>query len=237
MVQRAYLYIALIGEGQLAFIQFPVIEQGGKQPAQRHRNIHLVEVGFKPGGQAHHLFIANVPPEAAGHIPGHEVGKLGKIQLLRGSHYQDMEIWPDYWMGLPPMWYGTHAIGPLVALSGSRVQWVNGFGSGTMRKELTVPYQNPFPVEVAVLGFENGLKGEATRSLFETARVYQEGLNVYGSKASLEWGFSDNDPLRLTKLSPNTDRRGLWTETEAVEPPAYYESLPESIQMGLFRCQ
>jgi len=48
-------------------------------------------------------------------------GKIGKIQFMRGSHYQDMANWPDYWMGLPPMHYGTHAIGPMVALSGSRI--------------------------------------------------------------------------------------------------------------------
>ncbi|MCR5262273.1 MAG: Gfo/Idh/MocA family oxidoreductase, partial [Clostridiales bacterium] len=50
-----------------------------------------------------------------------EEGKFGKIQFFRGSHYQDMAGWPDYWMGLPPMWYGTHAIGPMVGLSGSRI--------------------------------------------------------------------------------------------------------------------
>ena len=30
-------------------------------------------------------------------------GEIGHIQFLRGSHYQDMENWPAYWMGLPPM--------------------------------------------------------------------------------------------------------------------------------------
>lgn len=159
-----------------------------------------------------------------------ETGALGRIQLLRGSHYQDMENWPEYWMGLPPMWYGTHAIGPLVALSGSRVQTVNGFGSGTMRNALTTPYKNPFPIEVAVMSFQNGLKGEATRSLFETARMYQEGLNVYGSKASFEWGFTDHDPCRLTKLTPVADRRGFQASSEEIVAPAYYESLPEAIR-------
>jgi predicted dehydrogenase len=33
-----------------------------------------------------------------------ESGELGRIQFLRGSHYQDMRNWPDYWLGLPPMW-------------------------------------------------------------------------------------------------------------------------------------
>ncbi|MBQ1504647.1 MAG: Gfo/Idh/MocA family oxidoreductase, partial [Oscillospiraceae bacterium] len=59
-------------------------------------------------------------------------GKFGKIQFLRGSHYQDMAGWPPYWLGLPPMWYGTHAIAPMVGLSDSRICRVNCFGSGTM---------------------------------------------------------------------------------------------------------
>jgi predicted dehydrogenase len=99
-------------------------------------------------------------------------GELGRIQFMRGSHYQDMAHWPNYWMGLPPMWYGTHAIGPMVALSNSRIKRVNCFGSGTMDEELHKQYNNPFPVECALFEFENGLKGEATRSLFETARTY-----------------------------------------------------------------
>ena len=37
-----------------------------------------------------------------------ERGDLGRIQFLRGSHYQDMTGWPWYWDGLPPMWYPCH---------------------------------------------------------------------------------------------------------------------------------
>lgn len=59
-------------------------------------------------------------------------------------------------------------------------------------------YGNPYPVESAIFSFENGLKGEATRTLFETARVYQEGMFVYGSDASFEWGFSDGDNPIIT---------------------------------------
>lgn len=31
-----------------------------------------------------------------------ESGELGKIQFMRGSHYQDLQLGQDYWMGLPP---------------------------------------------------------------------------------------------------------------------------------------
>ena len=160
-----------------------------------------------------------------------ESGELGRIQFLRGSHYQDMAHWPDYWMGLPPMHYGTHAIGPMVALSGSRIKRVNCFGSGTMEPWLQEQYNNPFPIESALFEFENGLKGEATRSLFETARMYQEGLHVYGSKKSFEWGFTDGDLPYVTTLESRTDgTRGNKVEYEVVELPNYHHSLPEEIQ-------
>ena len=159
-----------------------------------------------------------------------ETGELGRIQFLRGSHYQDMAGWPDYWMGLPPMWYGTHAIGPMVVLSGSRICRVNAFGSGTMAEELVRRYGNPFPVESALFEFANGLKGEATRSLFETARMYQEGMFVYGSKASFEWGFTDGDAPIITHLhEPAGVGRGRETDCAVTPMPNYYADLPEPL--------
>ena len=163
-----------------------------------------------------------------------ESGELGRVQFLRGSHYQDMENWPSYWAGLPPFWYGTHAIAPLVGLSGSRITAVSWLGSGTMRPELTRRYGNPFPIETAHFRFENGLAAEATRSLFETARTYQEGLFVYGSKKSFEWGFADGDKPYVTSLLPADGTagrpRGLPTPVEIVEElPNDFSSLPEPL--------
>lgn len=159
-----------------------------------------------------------------------ESGEIGDIQFMRGSHYQDMAGWPDYWMGLPPMWYGTHAIGPMVALSGSRIKRVICFGSGKMESWLSEQYGNPFPVESALFEFENGMKGEATRSLFETARMYQEGMFVYGSKKSFEWGFTDGDDPYITTLGSLGNGRGKYTEYKKTEMPNFHMSLPEEIQ-------
>ena len=163
-----------------------------------------------------------------------ESGELGRVQFLRGSHYQDMENWPSYWVGLPPFWYGTHAIAPLVGLSGSRITAVSCLGSGTMRPELTRQYGNPFPIETAHFRFENGLAAEATRSLFETARTYQEGLFVYGSKKSFEWGFADGDKPYVTSLLPADEAagrpRGRPTPVEIIEDlPNDFSSLPEPL--------
>ena len=159
-----------------------------------------------------------------------ENGELGEIQFMRGSHYQDMAGWPSYWMGLPPMWYGTHAIGPMVALSGSRIKRVVCFGSGKMEPWLSEQYGNPFPVESALFEFENGMKGEATRSLFETARMYQEGMFVYGSKKSFEWGFTDGDNPYITTLGSLGSGRGKYTEFKMTEMPNFHQTLPEEIQ-------
>lgn len=157
-------------------------------------------------------------------------GELGKIQFLRGSHYQDMENWQSYWHGLPPMWYGTHAIAPMVALSDSRISRVVCFGSGTMRQELVRQYGNPYPIETALFAFENGMKGEATRSLYETARSYQEGMFVYGSKKSFEWGFSDGDDPIVTELfPPDGNQRGGRTTVTVTEMPNDYERLPKEL--------
>lgn len=160
-----------------------------------------------------------------------ESGELGRIQFMRGSHYQDMSFWPDYWMGLPPMHYGTHAIGPMVALSGSRIKRVFCFGSGTMDESLHKRYGNPFPVESALFEFENGIKGEATRSLFETARMYQEGLFVYGSKKSFEWGFRDKDDPYITSIDDGSvDVRNRKVDYQVTQMPNFSDSLPEEIR-------
>ena len=157
-------------------------------------------------------------------------GEFGRIQFFRGSHYQDMRFWPSYWMGLPPMWYGTHAIGPMVALSGSRICRVNCFGSGTMEPWLTKQYGNPFPMESALFEFENGIKGEATRSLFECARIYQEGMFIYGSDACFEWGFADSDAPFVSKYHTASDgSRANTCYVDVISLPNYHKYLPEEL--------
>src|SRR3954468_6245154 len=50
----------------------------------------------------------------------YEKGELGRIQFLRGSHQQDMDGWPNYWPGLPPMHYATHCVSPCLAILGGK---------------------------------------------------------------------------------------------------------------------
>jgi len=119
-----------------------------------------------------------------------ESGKLGKIQFLRGSHQQNMSLpgWPKYWYGLPPMYYATHAVSPLLALAKKEVESVVCHGSGTIRKEYIEKYNSPFAIETAHLKLrDSDLVCEVTRSLFDTIRQYRESFDVYGTKLSFEW--------------------------------------------------
>lgn len=116
-------------------------------------------------------------------------GEFGKIQHMRGIHYQPIDdgYWGKirYWNGLPPMHYATHVIAPLYAIAGSRIDKVVCFGTGTMAEKFTKNYNNPYPIEDALISFENGLKGEVVRGLFECSAKPTESFNIYGSKKTL----------------------------------------------------
>ena len=158
-------------------------------------------------------------------------GKVGNIQYLRGTHFQDMEGWPDYWMGLPPMHYSTHALAPLLYLSGHRAAKVHCFGSGTMRKELVEKYGNPYPVEMAIFQLEDGfLAAEVARSLFHTAREYVEGFSIYGDQMSMEWNLENEMPY-LFEFLPNPEmRRGRDIKTSHTILTDFSGLLPEPIR-------
>ncbi len=70
----------------------------------------------------------------------YEKGELGRIQFMRCAHYQDMEGWPDYWLGFPPLMHPTHAVAPCLMLLGKRPETVYCKGSGKVRKEVEAPY-------------------------------------------------------------------------------------------------
>jgi predicted dehydrogenase len=115
-------------------------------------------------------------------------GTLGRIQFLRGAHYQEMAGWPGYWEGLPPMHYATHAVSPVLSLAGALAESVVCIGSGRISPKLASRYGSPFAVESALLTLrESPVSVEIARSLFETAREYVESFTVFGDRASFEW--------------------------------------------------
>ncbi len=123
-----------------------------------------------------------------------EKGTLGKIQFLQASHQQDMDGWPNYWPGLPPMWYATHCVGPMLALTNATAEYVSCFGSGTIRRDLIKCYGSPFAVETAHIKFQDSdLTARIYRSLFDVARQYRESIDVYGSRRSFEWTLIEHE--------------------------------------------
>src|SRR5688500_17765961 len=112
----------------------------------------------------------------------YEKGELGRIQFLRGSHQQDMEGWPGYWPGLPPMWYATHCVSPCLALLSKPgkpavAESVVCHGSGRQRDELISKHNNPFAIETATFKItDSDVVAEVTRSLYDTARQYRESF-------------------------------------------------------------
>ncbi len=156
-------------------------------------------------------------------------GAFGPIQFLRGAHYQDMERWPPYWDGLPPMWYATHAVGPLLCLARTRATKVHCFGSGKMRPGLQEQYHNPYPVETAIYQLqEPGLAAEVTRTLFHCARPYMESFTIYGENACYEWQMENEDPLLFTASAVTPGETRSFT-TQRPAPPDRADLLPPEV--------
>jgi predicted dehydrogenase len=164
----------------------------------------------------------------------HKRGLIGRIQFLRGAHLQDMEGWPPYWAGLPPMHYATHALGPLLHLTGARAVSVTCHGSGHMRPELRAQYGNPYPIETATFRLEGehaaGIAAEVTRSLFETAVTSRESFDVYGDRATFLWHQVPGDQhavIAFGEPEPGAPRRPV--AVERPEIPYRPDLLPPSL--------
>jgi predicted dehydrogenase len=153
-------------------------------------------------------------------------GELGRLQFLRGSHQQDMDGWPEYWPGLPPMHYATHCVSPCLAIVGKHAEHVVCHGSGRIREELISKYKSPFAIETATFKIKDSdLCAEVTRSLFDTARQYRESFDAYGSKKSFEWQqVEGEEPVIHTIGLPEPEI------PKRVHVPDYAHLLPEPIR-------
>ena len=156
----------------------------------------------------------------------YEKGELGRIQFLRGSHQQDMEGWPGYWEGLPPMHYATHCVSPCLALLGKHAEHVVCHGSGRIDEPLIPKYGSPFAIETATFKIKDSdVCAEVTRSLFNVARQYRESFDAYGDKKSFEWQQVENEePVIHTRGLPEPEI------ASRVSVPDFAKLLPESIQ-------
>jgi len=153
-------------------------------------------------------------------------GELGKLQFLQASHQQDMDGWPGYWPGLPPMYYATHCVGPMLGLPRKDAEYVSCFGSGTIRDEMIPIYNSPFAIETAHIKLrDSDLSARIIRSLFDTARQYRESIDVYGSKKAFEWPLIEGEQAVI-----HTAKKPEPEIPERVEVPDFAHLLPEGIR-------
>ena len=153
-------------------------------------------------------------------------GELGKLQFLQASHQQDMDGWPGYWPGLPPMYYATHCVGPVLGLQRKDAEYVSCFGSGTIRNEMAGIYGSPFAVETAHVKLRHSdLSARIIRSLFDVARQYRESIDVYGDKKAFEWPLIEGE-----KAVIHVAKRPEHEIPERVEVPDFAHLLPEGIR-------
>jgi predicted dehydrogenase len=160
-------------------------------------------------------------------------GVLGRIQFLRGSHQQDMEGWPGYWPGLPPMWYATHCVSPCLAILSdaaagkpAHAEAVSCYGSGRIREADIPKYGSPFAVESATFRVkDHDVCAEVTRSLWDVARQYRESFDVTASNCSFEWQQVEGE-------DPVLHMRGLPEHQipRRVKVPDFASRLPEPIR-------
>jgi predicted dehydrogenase len=156
----------------------------------------------------------------------YDKGELGRIQFLRGSHQQDMEGWPGYWEGFPPMHYATHCVSPCLALLGKHAESVVCHGSGRIDEKLIPKYGSPFAVETATFKIKDSdVVAEVTRSLFNVARQYRESFDATGDRKSFEWQQVENeDPVIHTRGKPEPEI------PQRVKVPDYASRLPDPIR-------
>ncbi len=160
-------------------------------------------------------------------------GVLGRIQFLRGSHQQDMDGWPGYWPGLPPMWYATHCVSPCLAImsdaatgKSALAESVVCHGSGRIREEYIPIYGSSFAVQTATFKIKDtDVCAEVTRSLYDTARQYRESFDVTASNVSFEWQqLEGEEPVLHTRGKPEGQI------PERVKVPDFAARLPDPIR-------
>jgi predicted dehydrogenase len=119
--------------------------------ARDHDGLRAVLQAERASGRRYMMMETSVYGREYSHVERlHREGRLGELTGYRGSHIQDLDGFPAYWQGYPPMQYLTHALSPILALTGDTVASVVAHGSGRLTPERVGPDGNPFPMEVGV---------------------------------------------------------------------------------------
>lgn len=159
-------------------------------------------------------------------------GEFGAITLYRGFHIQNLDGFPAYWQGYPPMHYATHALSPILGMLNTSVLDVRCLGAGRLTDaRRTGGFENPFPSEVAMFRLRGSdAVAEVTMAFFQTAHPYAEGFSLYGEKAGFEWSGDDEAEGELYRmLPPLPGDRGNRVLVEAVPAAEIGDRLPAAL--------
>lgn len=162
-----------------------------------------------------------------------ETGRLGKLTYFRGEHLQNLDGYPPYWLGYPPMHYVTHALSPALALAEARVESVRCLGSSRLTPDHIGVAGPGYGTEAALfkLSGEDDLVANVTMSFFQLGRSYLEGFSVYGDQGALEWPQLEGGPLKEFAMQPHeAGRRGRVVTEADVHPAGAPELLPGSLR-------
>jgi hypothetical protein len=163
----------------------------------------------------------------------HRAGELGELTLYRGFHLQQLDGFPKYWQGFPPMHYLTHALSPILSLLDTSVATVSCRGAGRLTApQRTGGFDNPFPTEVGLFSLrDNDLLADITMSFFQTARSYVEGFALYGDRRGIEWPIDNEGPLTVFDMQPPAEGlRGNRVEMSQLTVPDLTDELPAPLR-------
>jgi predicted dehydrogenase len=160
-------------------------------------------------------------------------GDIGRLTLYRGFHIQNLDGFPIYWQGFPPMHYVTHALSPALAMLDSAVVSVQCQGAGRLTPERTAGnFENAFPAEVGLFRLERSdALVDVTVSFFQTARPYIEGFSLYGEKRGIEWPQdNEGDMTQYDLLPPVPGQRGNVVRSTLLAARDFPDRLPAELR-------
>lgn len=160
-------------------------------------------------------------------------GEFGALTLYRGYHVQNLDGFPTYWQGYPPMHYITHALAPILALEGTTVANVSARGAGRLPDHRRAGgFDNPFPAEVGLFTLRRSdVLVDITMAFFQTARGYVEGFSLYGENRGVEWPADNVGPLMVFDMTaPPAGGRGNVVHVSEHESADRPEQLPEELR-------
>lgn len=169
----------------------------------------------------------------------YESGKMGRLQYMSCAHYQDMEGWPEYWEGFPPLMHPTHAVAPCLQLAGHLPIKVYARGSGKINDKYAAKYGCPYAFESAFITLQDSdITIEMERFLYGVARSYSECFRIYGENMSFEWQqLGSERPVLYNRTIPlaeynaeNVTYAGSEITENRIEIPDYAHRLPREIQ-------